>query len=79
MLIGSSALLVAAGIDAGELTGAAERLSADGKTPLLVATLRSLGLQVAMITGECPCSRPHRRPYPTDMSRMRMSSRVQAM
>ncbi len=76
VLVGSPALLEEAGIDAGELCGAAERLSADGRTSLLVAvdgspagvigvadtlkpdsasavaTLRGLGLQVAMITGD---------------------------
>src|SRR5262245_3813879 len=76
VLVGSPALLADAGIDAAELVEVAERLSAEGKTPLLVAvdgraagvlgvadtvkpesasavaTLRGLGLQVAMITGD---------------------------
>ncbi|HSR22027.1 MAG TPA: heavy metal translocating P-type ATPase, partial [Candidatus Eisenbacteria bacterium] len=76
VLAGSPGLLSGAGIDPAALKDAAERLSADGKTPLLVAvdgaaagvlgvadtlkpestaavaTLRGLGMQVAMITGD---------------------------
>jgi Cu+-exporting ATPase len=76
VLVGSPALLDEAAIDTEALNEVAERLSADGKTPLLVAvagrpagvigvadtlkpesaaavaTLRQLGLQVAMITGD---------------------------
>jgi len=76
VLIGNPALLSAAGIHTAGLIEVAERLSDDGKTPLLVAidgkaagalgvadtvkpesasavaTLRRLGLQVAMMTGD---------------------------
>ena len=76
VLVGSPALLAEAGVDPAALNDQAERLSADGKTPLLVAvdaapagvlgvadtpkpestaaiaTLRGLGLEVAMITGD---------------------------
>jgi len=76
VLVGNPGLLADAGIDTAALEEAAERLSVDGKTPLLVgvdaapagvlgvadtmkpdsiavvATLRGLGLQVAMITGD---------------------------
>jgi len=76
VLVGSPALLDETGVDAAELVPSAERLSTDGRTPLLVAvdgrpagvlgvadtvkpesasavaTLRGLGLQVAMITGD---------------------------
>jgi P-type Cu+ transporter len=76
VLVGSPALLSGAGIEPGVLNEAAERLSAGGSTPLLVAvdgatagvlgvadtlkpesagavaTLRGLGLQVAIITGD---------------------------
>jgi P-type Cu+ transporter len=76
VLIGNSALLREAGIDTAALEAEADRLSADGKTPLLVAidgkpagvlavadtlkeesvvavaSLRALGLQVVMITGD---------------------------
>ena len=74
--VGNPALLGEAGVDTSALTEVAERLSADGRTPLTiavdgraagvlgvadtlkpesaaaVATLRGLGLQVAMITGD---------------------------
>jgi len=76
VLIGNPALLRDAGIDIAALEAEADRLSADGKTPLLVAIegkpagvlavadtlkeesatavagLRSLGLEVVMITGD---------------------------
>jgi Cu+-exporting ATPase len=76
VLVGNPGLLADAGIDTAALEQVAERLSADGKTPLLVgvgaapagvlgvadtmkpdsiaavATLRGMGLQVAMITGD---------------------------
>ncbi len=76
VLIGNPALLRDAGVDATALEATADRLSADGKTPLLVAidgkpagvlavadtlkeesvaavaSLRALGLQVVMITGD---------------------------
>ncbi len=76
VLVGNAGLVGGAGIDATGLSEVAERLSGDGKTPLLVAvdgrpagvlavadtvkpesasavaTLRGLGLQVAMITGD---------------------------
>jgi P-type Cu+ transporter len=76
VLVGSPALLAEAGIDPAGVSDVAERLSAGGRTPLLVAvdgqpagvlgvadtlkpesagavaTLRGLGLQVAMITGD---------------------------
>ena len=76
VLAGSPALLAEAGIDPGALNDEADRLSSDGRTPLLVAvdgrpagvlgvadtlkpesvaavaTLRGLGLQVVMITGD---------------------------
>jgi Cu+-exporting ATPase len=76
ILIGNPALLRDAGIDATGLEAEADRLSADGKTPLLVAvdgkpagviavadtlkeesvaavaSLRALGLEVVMITGD---------------------------
>ena len=76
VLAGSPALLAEAGVDSSALDEAAERLSADGRTPILVAidgrsagvlgvadtlkpesaaavaTLRNLGTQVAMITGD---------------------------
>jgi P-type Cu+ transporter len=76
VLIGNSALLRDAGIDTATLEAEADQLSADGKTPLLVAidnkpagvlavadtlkeesgvavaSLRALGLQVVMITGD---------------------------
>jgi P-type Cu+ transporter len=76
VLVGSPALLREAGVDTTALDPVAERLSADGRTPLMVAidgsaagvlgvadtlkpdsaaavtTLRDLGLQVAMITGD---------------------------
>jgi P-type Cu+ transporter len=76
VLVGSPALLGDAGVDTAALDEAAERLSAGGRTPLMVAidgraagvlgvadtpkpdsatavaTLRDLGLQVAMITGD---------------------------
>jgi Cu+-exporting ATPase len=76
VLVGSRALLADAGVDAAALDDVAERLSGQGRTPLMVAvdgegagvlgvadtlkpgsaaavaTLRALGLQVAMITGD---------------------------
>jgi len=76
VLIGNPALLRDAGIDTAALEAEADRLSADGKTPLLVAidgepsgvlavadtlkeesvgtvaSLRELGLEVVMITGD---------------------------
>ena len=76
ILIGNPGLLRDAGIDATALEAAADRLAADGKTPLLVAvdgkpggviavadtlkeesvaavaSLRALGLEVVMITGD---------------------------
>jgi Cu+-exporting ATPase len=76
ILIGNPALLRAASIDSSGLEAQADRLSADGKTPLLVAvdgkpagviavadtlkpesvgavaSLRALGLEVVMITGD---------------------------
>jgi Cu+-exporting ATPase len=76
VLIGNPALMRDADVDAAELIEVADRLSNDGKTPLLVAidgeaagvlgvadtvkpesasavaTLRGLGLQVTMITGD---------------------------
>jgi len=76
VLIGNPAILREAGIDTAALEVAADRLSADGKTPLLVAvdgkpagvlavadtlkeesaaavgSLRTLGLEVVMITGD---------------------------
>jgi Cu+-exporting ATPase len=76
VLVGNPALLREAGIDTAALEAEADRLSADGKTPLLVAidgrpagvlavadtlkeesvvavvSLRALGLQVVMITGD---------------------------
>ncbi|HKA12539.1 MAG TPA: heavy metal translocating P-type ATPase [Candidatus Dormibacteraeota bacterium] len=76
VLVGTPALLAEAGVDTTALDQVAERLSAGGRTPLLVAvdgraagvlgvadtlkpdsasavaTLRGLGLQVAMITGD---------------------------
>lgn len=76
VLIGTATLLRDAGIDSSAMNAEAERLSADGKTPLLVAvdgraegvlavadtlkedstaaaaSLRGLGLEVVMITGD---------------------------
>jgi len=76
VLVGSPAFLGEAGVDTAALDEVAERLSADGRTPLMVAidgraagvlgvadtlkpdsaaavaTLRGLGLQVAMLTGD---------------------------
>jgi P-type Cu+ transporter len=76
ILIGNPALLRDAGLEVATLEAAADRLSADGKTPLLVAvdgkpagviavadtlkeesvaavaSLRALGLEVVMITGD---------------------------
>jgi P-type Cu+ transporter len=76
VLVGNAALLEDAGVNSGGLVADADRLAADGKTPLLVAvdgrpagvlavadtikeeskaaivTLRGLGLQVVMITGD---------------------------
>ena len=76
VLIGNPALLRDAGLEVSTLEAAADRLSADGKTPLLVAvddkpagviavadtlkeesvaavaSLRALGLEVVMITGD---------------------------
>jgi Cu+-exporting ATPase len=76
VLVGNTALLQDASVDTAGLSAQAERLAADGKTPLLVAvdgrpagvlavadtlkdeskaviaTLRGLGLQVVMITGD---------------------------
>ena len=76
VLVGNPALLDDAGVDSAGLSAEANRLAADGKTPLLVAidgrpagvlavadtikdeskaaiaTLRGLGLQVVMITGD---------------------------
>jgi Cu+-exporting ATPase len=76
VLVGNPAMLDDAGVDGAGLSAEAERLAADGKTPLLVAvdgrpagvltvadtikeesraaiaTLRGLGLEVVMITGD---------------------------